>query len=127
MSGKGPQAQKQQAAKKTASKQPGNQLNRKKKRRAETFALYIYKVLKQVHPKMGVSKKSMAIMNSFINDVLERLASEAIKLILYNKKRTLSSREIQTGVRLLLPGELARHAVSEGAKAVEKYRARGSA
>eukprot|EP01054_Gregarina_sp_Poly1_P003022 Gregarina_sp_Poly_1__3021@NODE_1849_length_3212_cov_7_286169_g1200_i0_p3_GENE_NODE_1849_length_3212_cov_7_286169_g1200_i0NODE_1849_length_3212_cov_7_286169_g1200_i0_p3_ORF_typecomplete_len128_score23_16Histone/PF00125_24/4_2e24DUF1827/PF08860_10/0_02TFIID_20kDa/PF03847_13/0_15CBFD_NFYB_HMF/PF00808_23/0_23CBFD_NFYB_HMF/PF00808_23/1_3e04CDT1_C/PF16679_5/0_38_NODE_1849_length_3212_cov_7_286169_g1200_i077460 len=127
MSGKGPQAQKQQAAKKTASKQPGNQANRKKKRRAETFALYIYKVLKQVHPKMGVSKKSMAIMNSFINDVLERLASEAIKLILYNKKRTLSSREIQTGVRLLLPGELAKHAASEGAKAVEKYRARGNA
>ncbi len=30
-------------------------------------------------------------------------------------------KEIQTSVRLLLPGELAKHAVSEGTKAVTKY------
>ena len=41
----------------------------------------------------------------------------------YNKKSTLTSREIQTGVRLLLPGELAKHAVAEGTKAVTKYSA----
>ncbi|GBP03461.1 Histone H2B [Eumeta japonica] len=29
--------------------------------------------------------------------------------------------EVQTSVRLLLPGELAKHAVSEGTKAVTKY------
>merc|ERR1711964_678641 len=38
-----------------------------------------------------------------------------------NKKSTISSREIQTSVRLILPGELAKHAVSEGTKAVTKY------
>ena len=36
-------------------------------------------------------------------------------------RSTISSREIQTSVRLLLPGELAKHAVSEGTKAVTKY------
>jgi len=36
----------------------------------------------------------------------------------YNKKPTVTSREIQTSVRLILPGELAKHAVSEGTKAV---------
>jgi hypothetical protein len=35
--------------------------------------------------------------------------------------RAQTSREIQTAVRLLLPGELAKHAVSEGTKAVTKY------
>merc|ERR1712096_283347 len=89
--------------------------------RQETFSLYIYKVLKQVHPEIGVSKRSMSIMNSFINDTFERIAGEASKLCRYSKKRTLSSREIQTAVKLLLPGELARHAVSEGTKAVTKY------
>ncbi|KAJ8409432.1 hypothetical protein AAFF_G00228330 [Aldrovandia affinis] len=39
----------------------------------------------------------------------------------YNKRSTIPSREIQTAVRLLLPGELAKHAVSEGTKAVTKY------
>jgi histone H3/H4 len=78
-------------------------------------------VLKQVHPDTGISSKGMLIMNSFVNDIFERIAGEAAKLAKYNKKATISSREIQTAVRLLLPGELAKHAVSEGTKAVTKY------
>jgi histone H2B len=69
----------------------------------------------------GVSKKAMGIMNSFVNDTFDRLATEAVRLARYNKKSTLTSREIQTAVRLLLPGELSKHAVSEGTKAVTKY------
>merc|ERR1711915_234452 len=100
-------------APKTASK--------RHRKRVETFAIYIYKVLKQVHPDVGVSKKSMNIMNSFINDSFERIALEASKLVRFNKRRTLSSREIQTAVKSILPGELARHAISEGTKAVTKF------
>lgn len=40
------------------------------------------------------------------------------ELAAYSKKSTLSSREIQTAVRLILPGELAKHAISEGTKSV---------
>ena len=43
------------------------------------------------------------------------------KLAAYNKKSTISAREIQTAVRLILPGELSKHAVSEGTRAVTKY------
>jgi len=89
--------------------------------RTETYSSYIYKVLKQVHPDTGISRRAMSILNSFINDVFERIAGEAGRLVRYNKKSTLSSREIQTAIRLLLPGELAKHAVSEGTKAVTKY------
>ena len=94
---------------------------KRKKRRTESYATYIYKVLKQVHPDTGISRRAMSIMNSFINDIFEKCASEAGKLCRYNKKSTLSSREIQTAIRLILPGELAKHAVSEGTKAVTKY------
>jgi len=59
--------------------------------------------------------------NSFINDIFEKIATEAAKLARYNKKPTVTSREIQTAVRLILPGELAKHAVSEGTKAVTKF------
>merc|ERR1711981_355081 len=51
-------------------------------------------------------------MNSFISDVFERIAAESSRLVRYNRRHTLSSREVQTAVRLLLPGELARHAVA---------------
>jgi histone H2B len=97
----------------------------------------------------------MSIMNSFINDIFEKMGSETASLARYNKKPTVTSREIQvrcshgvsvnpgcvlclrkpsracnsacaaadmqTAVRLILPGELAKHAVSEGTKAVTKF------
>ncbi|OQR86685.1 histone H2B isoform 1b [Achlya hypogyna] len=104
-----------------APKKSGDKSKGKKGKRVESYSTYIYKVLKQVHPETGISKRGMSIMNSFINDIFERIASEAGKLSRYNKKSTLSSREIQTAVRLMLPGELAKHAVSEGTKAVTKF------
>ncbi|XP_058741813.1 probable histone H2B.3 [Vicia villosa] len=94
---------------------------KRNKKSVETYKIYIYKVLKQVHPDIGVSSKAMGIMNSFINDIFEKLAQESSRLARYNKKYTISSREIQTAVRLVLPGELAKHAVSEGTKAVTKF------
>ena len=94
---------------------------KRKKKRVESYSTYIFKVLKQVHPDTGISKRGMSIMNSFIKDVFERLCVEAGRLSRYNKKATLSSREVQTSVRLVLPGELAKHAVSEGTKAVTKF------
>ncbi|KAJ5864315.1 uncharacterized protein N7529_006231 [Penicillium soppii] len=117
--GKAP-AEKKEAGKKTATTATGEKKKRGKTRK-ETYSSYIYKVLKQVHPDTGISTRAMSILNSFVNDIFERVATEASKLAAYNKKSTISSREIQTSVRLILPGELAKHAVSEGTKAVTKY------
>ncbi|KAL6057556.1 Histone H2B type 1-A [Balamuthia mandrillaris] len=85
------------------------------------FNTYIYKVLKQVHPDTGMSKQAMLIMNSFVKDVAHRILLEVNTLLELSGAKTISSREIQTAVRLLLPGELAKHAVSEGTKAVTKF------
>ncbi len=116
---------KQAAAKKPKTPKPagaeGADKKKRKRRRVESYGTYIYKVLKQVHPDPGISRRAMSIMNSFINDIFERVAAESGRLCRYNEKHTLSSREIQTAIRLLLPGELAKHAVSEGTKAVTKY------
>lgn len=150
------------AAKKTSKKTApvaaeGDKKTRRKKSRKETYSSYIYKgqshfrhvpylililtrcaVLKQVHPDTGISNKAMAILNSFVNDIFERIASEASSAYLsdgafafftewfpelasYSKKSTISSREIQTSVRLILPGELSKHAISEGTKSVTKF------
>ncbi|KAI3387375.1 hypothetical protein SNEBB_006491 [Seison nebaliae] len=99
-------------------------MEKKKKHRKkiqQTYSIYIYKVLKQVHPDIGFSKSAMGIMNSFVRDMFQKIAYESSMIVNYNKKNTISSREIQTAVRLILPGELAKHAVSEGTKAVTKY------
>ncbi|KAF6146482.1 hypothetical protein GIB67_037782 [Kingdonia uniflora] len=93
----------------------------KSKKSVETYKIYIFKVLKQVHPDIGISSKTMGIMNGFINDISSKTMGEASRLARYNKKSTITSREIQTAVRLVLPSELAKHAVSEGTKAVTKF------
>ncbi|XP_065090576.1 histone H2B-like [Ochlerotatus camptorhynchus] len=67
--------------------------------RKESYVIYIYKVLKQVHPDTGVSSKAMSIMNSFVN---------------------MTSSNVFLLSRPLLPGEVAKHADSEGTKAVTK-------
>lgn len=140
---------------KKKTKTSSDKKTKRKAKRRETYAMYIYKVLKQVgersgeiadfysplplisgencinirlllcprqvHPDTGISSRAMSIMNSFVNDLFERIATEASRLAQYNKRSTITSREVQTAVRLLLPGELAKHAVSEGTKAVTKY------
>ncbi|GCB66362.1 histone H2B type 1-L-like [Scyliorhinus torazame] len=109
-----------------ASKQSLNKVTKKppkrrRKARKQSYSIYVYRVLTQVHPSTRISSKAMSVMNSFVIDIFERIASEASHLIHYNKRHTISSREIQSAVRLMLPGELAKHAVSEGTKAVTKY------
>lgn len=76
-------------------------------------------MLKQVHPDIGISGKAMGIMNSFLSDIFEKLARKSSRI---NKRTTITSREIQTVIRLVLPDELLKHAVSEGTKAVNKVR-----
>lgn len=93
-------------------------------------------VLKQAYPDTGISNKAMAILNSFVNDIFERIATEPPKyvyhpydptiicsirlpdLTAYSNKSPICSREIQTSVYLILPGELAKHAISQGNRSV---------
>ena len=93
----------------------------KPKKIHKSYARFIHKVLKQVHPDLGITSKAMDIMNSFVNDLFDRIAIEAGRLSKYIKRSTLSSRDMQASVRLVVPGELAKHAVSEGTKAVARY------
>lgn len=111
--------------------------------RKKVYSSYIYKgkllsVLKQVHPDTGISNKLMAILNSFVTDIFERIATEAsgklhLAIVRFDllsdtflfvcrachfKKSTISSRENQTSVQLIHPGELAKNAIFEGTKSV---------
>lgn len=109
---------------KSAKKVSGGSKKKKSNRRPRrSWNVYVYRALKQVNKELTVSSKAMKIVNSFVSDIFERVAGEAASLARINKKRTLGSREIQTAVRLLLPAELAKHAMAEGTRAVAKVSA----
>ena len=110
-------------AKKVGSKKAGKKVGTAKKggrKGKRTWKVYVKRAAKAVNAKLTLSSKTTAILNSFVNDIFDRLATEAGNLARINKKRTLGSREIQSAVRLTLPAELARHAMSEGTRAIAK-------
>ncbi|KAK3163907.1 hypothetical protein QOZ80_1AG0010000 [Eleusine coracana subsp. coracana] len=121
--GKEPKLDERLSTGKPVGKEGSDDKKMKKRPNIEMFKIYIFKVLKQVHPDMAISSKAMSIINSIISDICERLATEAAKLARYNKKATITAREIQTSVHLVLPDELAKHVVIEGTKAVTNYMA----
>ncbi|KAI3679455.1 hypothetical protein L2E82_51366 [Cichorium intybus] len=130
-----PTPEKQERPKKTTTREgvgrkkaEGNEGKKTRKRRkvgesggGEGYKRYLYRVLKQVHPDLAISAKAMTIINNLMSDMFERLADDAARLSDYNKKMTMSSREIQGAVKLVVPGELGKHAVAEGTKAVTNY------
>ena len=92
--------------------------SKNKTKQKETYAIYIYKLLKQVHPTTGISTKAINIMDSFVNCIFERIAHESSVLSRINGSSKISSCEIQASVQRVLPAELAKNAITEGTKAV---------
>ncbi|XP_017899596.1 PREDICTED: late histone H2B.L4-like [Capra hircus] len=78
-------------------------------------------VLKQVHTGLSLSRESVNVLDSFVKDMFERIAEEAGRLAHSNKRCTIMTEDIQTSVRLLLPGELGKYATSEATKSVIRY------
>ncbi|GIQ79898.1 histone H2B [Kipferlia bialata] len=68
-----------------------------------------------------MSASSMATMNSFINDIFDKLLTEATFLAKINNKTTVSHREINSAAHLHLPGDLFYHADAYCKKAHEKF------
>uniref|UniRef100_A0A8C9LS18 Core Histone H2A/H2B/H3 domain-containing protein n=1 Tax=Piliocolobus tephrosceles TaxID=591936 RepID=A0A8C9LS18_9PRIM len=87
--------------------------------RRDNFAAHFPRVLKLVHEGLSLSREAVDIINSFIHDILERIATKAGHLACYTKCATITSCE--TTIRLMLPWEMGKHAVSRGSKAVLRY------
>lgn len=84
------------------------------------FQVYIWKVLKQVHPDTGISMAAMLSINRITNIVGRKIAGHAAKL---SENKSISAKNVQNAVRIMYPGDLAKHAVSEGTKTVTKFAA----
>ncbi|XP_078402290.1 histone H2B type 1-A-like [Cetorhinus maximus] len=92
-----------------------------RKSRKLSYSTYVYRVLTQAHPSSRILSKGTSVMNFFIVDIFEHITSEVWHLIHYNKRSSISARKVQSAVCLILPGELATHAITKGAKVVTKY------
>ncbi|GAY64600.1 hypothetical protein CUMW_234770, partial [Citrus unshiu] len=80
------------------------------KKSIKTYKIYIFKVLNQIYPDIRISSKAMGIMNKAWLGSFKagEVQEEADDYILGNSYRC----------EFVLPGELAKHVVSERTKAV---------
>ncbi|XP_011809843.1 PREDICTED: histone H2B type F-M [Colobus angolensis palliatus] len=91
--------------------------NRRRDNFGDSFAAYFPQVLKQVHEGLSLSPESVSVMDSMVHDILDRIATEAGRLARYANRVTITSRDIQVAVRLLLPGKMGRLAEAQGTNA----------
>merc|ERR1719300_1353604 len=120
---------KRQLSKKMSQSKVGKSDKSQRKKKAKSkkstvqFSRYIHRVLKSVAPNEGISKKSMSIMESFMLDVFDRITSQLHTLVRHerNGRKTIATKDIQAATKLVLPGELATHAVNNGIQAVQHY------
>ena len=89
------------------------------------FKTYIFRVLKEAAPEMGISQKAMHAMNTMVADKFDGIMSEGRMLVINGKKSTLSSKDCETACKLLIPGELGKGAITQGRQAL-KERAQGN-
>lgn len=104
-------------------KKAGSGKKKSRSRSGISFETYIYRVLKQIAPQTGLSGTAMQTLQGFATDLLKRLGETAFDLVQRDKRKTLSARDFQTAVRLVMFGQLAKHAVADGLKAMTKYNA----
>ena len=108
-------------SKKTAGKKKvATKAGKKGKGAKPSFKLYFSRLLKATHKGLALTSDAVKVLDSFVYDQLDRIATEAADVARKNKKETIGPAELDTAVRLVLPAELAKHAVGEGAKAVAK-------
>ena len=92
-------------------------------RDGRSFQVYIFRVLKESKPETSISKNAMIMVNEIIAEVFEKLMRESRELMIHGKKRTLSSKEVETAVKLHFPGELQKLAINASRDALSKIAA----
>jgi len=86
------------------------------------FDSYIYKLLKQIHPDNGLSGDGLSEVNNIVRIVLKKVLDALNKLLISSRgQKTISSRDIQSACRLVLPGELSKNGVTQANKAVTRF------
>lgn len=94
----------------------------RKKIRKTSYKVHLSRVLKQIHPDMTLSQRAVNTLDSYIMDMMQRIAEEASRLVKMRRKKTMTSRDIEASVRLVLNGLLIQQALVVGRNALTRYK-----
>lgn len=86
-----------------------------------SFQTYIFRVVKEVKPELSITKNAMSQLNQIMIHLFELTMEEARNLLVYNKKTTLTSKEIQSAIKMIFPGELQKLGLQYGQQSLLKF------
>lgn len=93
----------------------------KRKRGKPTLKTHIYKVLKRLHPEVGISKKGMEVMRDILTNVTDTLIHNVNQLMMHDDRETVTQEDIKTAVKLVFVDKLVKHAYEDGDKAIREF------
>lgn len=91
------------------------------KKKSHYFELYISKVLKQISESSAITLNAKQQLNSLLLIILRYICNHIFKLISISKKKTISIKEVENSLKLILSGELLSNSTKEGIKSCEIY------
>lgn len=86
------------------------------------FSKCIKKVLNDIYKDKNITDNALSQVNFIINFLAATLAQNARELTSLSNRETLSSQDVQAAVYNIMPGELSRHAIEEGNKALRNFK-----
>lgn len=99
----------------------------KKRRRRQgpdaTYGVYTRRIAGQQHPTLSIGSNALSEVNGVIANVISNLTHKSADMAKAARKSTLSSKHVQAAVRVSMPVEMAKYAVSSGTKAVSRIAA----
>ena len=87
-----------------------------KKKKSHMFETYISKVLKQISTSNGITNNAKQQLNSILCYIIKHISILTIKLTMAAKKKTISLKEIENSLILVLSGKLLENSLKEGQK-----------
>ena len=87
-----------------------------KKKKSHMFETYISKVLKQISTSNGITNNAKQQLNSILCYIIKHISILTVKLTMAGKKKTISLKEIENSLILVLSGKLLENSLKEGQK-----------
>jgi len=86
-----------------------------------SYGRYLKQVLRQTDGSMTLSKESILVLDSMMDDIFNRISNQASQLVYARRKKTLTDRDMDFAVKLIVPGDLGDHSMREGYRAVDSF------
>ena len=121
---KSPPSMQKKNVKTMRKEKPQRKVRGKKRSNGPSYATYVKRLCHTMgrnSKNFSLSSEGMDVVDAFINDMFERLVSEADRVTEFDNTKTLNARAVIAAVKLVLPTELSNHTLASLTAAAGRF------